>query len=72
MLLIYVIYRWFMISIRRIVRYARLVGPESVIAGTDCGFKILVRTNPAIAPEVVWPKLQAMAEGTRLASQEFW
>ena len=55
---------------QRIVRYARLVGRENVIAGSDCGFGTFVRTNPQIAPELVWPKLQAMAEGARLASQE--
>lgn len=57
---------------QRIVRYARLVGRENVIVGSDCGFGTFVRTNPTISPEIVWPKLQAMAEGARLASQELW
>lgn len=57
---------------QRIVRYANLVGKENVIAGSDCGFGTFVRTNPQISPEIVWPKLQAMAEGARLATQELW
>ncbi len=57
---------------QRIVRYARLVGRENVIAGSDCGFGTFVRTNPTVAPELVWPKLQAMAEGARLATKELW
>lgn len=57
---------------QRIVRYARVVGRENVIAGSDCGFGTFARTNPVIEPEIVWPKLQAMAEGARLASQELW
>jgi 5-methyltetrahydropteroyltriglutamate--homocysteine methyltransferase len=47
----------------RIQRYARLVGRENVIAGTDCGFG--ERTHAQIA----WAKLRALAEGARLASR---
>ena len=57
---------------QRIVRYARLVGRENVIAGSDCGFGTFARLNPVIEPEIVWPKLEAMAEGARLASSELW
>ena len=57
---------------QRIARFARLVGKENIIAGSDCGFGTSVRTNPVIEPEIVWPKLQAMAEGARLASRELW
>jgi 5-methyltetrahydropteroyltriglutamate--homocysteine methyltransferase len=56
----------------RIVRYARLVGRENVIAGSDCGFSTFVRSTPIIHPTVVWAKLQAMAEGARLASEQLW
>ena len=55
----------------RIARYARLVGRESVIAGTDCGFGTWVG-QAAVDPDIVWAKLGAMAEGARLASREFW
>ena len=57
---------------QRIIRYARLVGRENVIAGSDCGFGTSARTNPVIQPEIVWPKLRAMAEGAQLASRELW
>lgn len=55
----------------RIVRFARLVGRENVIAGTDCGFAqadILRRVPPA----VMWAKFEALVAGARLATQELW
>jgi 5-methyltetrahydropteroyltriglutamate--homocysteine methyltransferase len=56
---------------QRIVRYARLVGRESVIAGSDCGYGTWVG-QAAVDPDVVWAKLKSMAEGARIASREFW
>jgi 5-methyltetrahydropteroyltriglutamate--homocysteine methyltransferase len=56
---------------QRISRYARLVGRENVIAGSDCGYGTWVG-QAAVDPGVVWAKLAAMAEGARLASKEFW
>jgi 5-methyltetrahydropteroyltriglutamate--homocysteine methyltransferase len=57
---------------QRIIRYARTLGKERVIAGSDCGFA----TNPGGVPEIhetiVWAKFQALTEGARLASQELW
>jgi 5-methyltetrahydropteroyltriglutamate--homocysteine methyltransferase len=47
----------------RIQRFARLVGPERVIASTDCGFG--GRTHPQIA----WAKLQALCEGAASAGR---
>ncbi len=47
----------------RIQRYAKLVGKENVIAGTDCGFG--ERTHPQIA----WAKLRALSEGAALATR---
>jgi 5-methyltetrahydropteroyltriglutamate--homocysteine methyltransferase len=55
----------------RIVRFAGLVGREHVIAGTDCGFAQL-ETHRRVHPQVMWAKLQALAEGARIASQELW
>jgi 5-methyltetrahydropteroyltriglutamate--homocysteine methyltransferase len=55
----------------RIGRYARLVGRENVIAGTDCGFGTWVG-QAAVDPEIVWAKLASLAAGARLASREFW
>jgi 5-methyltetrahydropteroyltriglutamate--homocysteine methyltransferase len=56
---------------QRIGRYARLVGPDNVIAGTDCGFGTWVGQS-AVDPDIVWAKLAALAEGARLASREFF
>jgi len=50
----------------RIVRYAQVVGRQNVIAGSDCGF------GGRIHPQIAWAKLQALAEGARLASKELW
>ena len=56
---------------QRIGRYARLVGRENVIAGTDCGYGTWVG-QAAVDPGVVWAKMAAMAEGARIASRQFW
>ncbi len=56
----------------RITRYAKLVGRENVIAGTDCGFSSQATYNPEVHPTVVWAKFQAMAEGARLATEQLW
>ena len=50
----------------RIIRYANLVGRENVIAGTDCGMGFRVH------PQIAWAKLNALAEGARMASQQLW
>lgn len=56
---------------QRIGRYAKLVGRENVIAGSDCGYGTWVG-QAAVDPQVVWAKMAAMAEGARIASREFW
>jgi 5-methyltetrahydropteroyltriglutamate--homocysteine methyltransferase len=55
----------------RIARYAKLVGRENVIAGTDCGFGTWVGQS-AVDADIVWAKLATLATGARLASREFW
>ena len=55
----------------RITTYARLVGRENVIAGTDCGFSQGAFT-PRVHPSIMWAKLQALAEGAALASKQLW
>ena len=55
---------------QRIVRWARLVGRENMLAGTDCGFA--TNASGARAPSIVWSKLSSLVEGARLASQELW
>ena len=55
----------------RIVRIARLVGRENVMAGTDCGFAqgpLYRRVHPSI----MWAKFDALVKGARLASDELW
>ena len=55
----------------RIVKYARLVGRENVIAGTDCGFGTWVGQS-AVDADIVWAKLGTLAEGARHASRELY
>jgi 5-methyltetrahydropteroyltriglutamate--homocysteine methyltransferase len=55
----------------RIVRFARLVGRENVLAGTDCGFA-QGPFHRRVHPSIMWAKLEALAEGARLASRELW
>ena len=55
----------------RIVRFARLVGRENVIAGTDCGFAQAQFIQRA-SPSVMWAKFEALVEGARIASSELW
>jgi 5-methyltetrahydropteroyltriglutamate--homocysteine methyltransferase len=56
---------------QRIARYARLVGRENVIAGSDCGYGTWVG-QAAVDPGIVWAKLASLATGAHLASREFW
>src|SRR5262247_697346 len=55
----------------RIERFARVVGRENVIAGTDCGFATFAGSME-IHPTIVWAKLAALAEGARIASRRLW
>ena len=55
----------------RIVRLAKYVGRENVIAGTDCGFA-QGPFHRRVHPSIMWAKLEALAEGARLASKELW
>jgi 5-methyltetrahydropteroyltriglutamate--homocysteine methyltransferase len=55
----------------RIVRLARLVDRENIIAGTDCGFA----QSPMyrrVHPTIMWAKLEALAAGAKLATKELW
>jgi len=56
----------------RLVRFAKLVGRENVIAGTDCGFSSQATYHPEVHPTVVWAKFRAMAVGARLATEQLW
>lgn len=58
----------------RIVRLARVVGRERVIAGADCGFAstLVPGQRPEVEPEIVWAKFASLTQGARLASQALW
>ena len=55
----------------RLMRFAGVVGRENVIASTDCGFS-QEQFNRRVHPSIMWAKLEAMAEGARIASDELW
>ena len=55
----------------RLRRFAGIVGRERVMAGSDCGFSTFAGFGP-VDPDVVYMKLQAMAEGAALASKALW
>src|SRR5437763_2998706 len=52
----------------RLTRFASCVGRENLIAGTDCGFA-QEGINRRVQPSIMWAKLEAMAEGARIASR---
>jgi 5-methyltetrahydropteroyltriglutamate--homocysteine methyltransferase len=49
---------------QRIRRFTKIVGPENVIASTDCGLGLRCH------PQVAWAKLNALAQGATLASRQ--
>jgi 5-methyltetrahydropteroyltriglutamate--homocysteine methyltransferase len=58
----------------RIVRLAKVVGRDRVIAGTDCGFAstLVPGQRPEVEPEIVWAKLKSLAQGAEIASRALW
>ena len=56
----------------RLVRFAKLVGRENVIAGADCGFSSQATYQTEVHPTVVWAKFEAMREGAELATKQLW
>ncbi|HJY76401.1 MAG TPA: cobalamin-independent methionine synthase II family protein [Burkholderiales bacterium] len=56
---------------QRIVRLAKLVGRDRVVASTDCGFA-QGPFHRRVHPTIMWAKLEALAEGARLASKELF
>jgi 5-methyltetrahydropteroyltriglutamate--homocysteine methyltransferase len=48
----------------RILRFARIVGPENVVASTDCGL------GGRVHPQIAWAKLEALAAGAALAAAQ--
>jgi 5-methyltetrahydropteroyltriglutamate--homocysteine methyltransferase len=56
----------------RIVRFAKLVGRENVIAGADCGFSSQALYKTEVHRTVVWEKFKAMRQGADLATKQLW
>ena len=54
----------------RLVRMARILGPDNIIAGVDCGFGVNGTAAPKVDPDVAWAKLQALVDGARIAGGE--
>jgi 5-methyltetrahydropteroyltriglutamate--homocysteine methyltransferase len=55
----------------RIIRFAKVVGRERVIASTDCGFGTAAG-HGKIEPGVAFLKLGALVEGAALATRQLW
>ena len=51
----------------RLCQFARLVGRENVMGGTDCGMGF-----GRVHHEVGWAKLAALNQGAELATRELW
>lgn len=56
---------------QRIERFTNIVGRERVIAGTDCGFGTFAGFGK-VHPDIAYAKLEALAEGARIASRRLW
>jgi 5-methyltetrahydropteroyltriglutamate--homocysteine methyltransferase len=56
---------------QRITRLAGLVGRENIVGSTDCGFAQNAFFS-RVHPSIVWAKLDALAQGARLATRELW
>ncbi len=52
---------------QRLLRYAKLVGRDNLMAGTDCGLGPRVKQA-----KIAWAKLEALADGARRATKELW
>ncbi len=56
----------------RIIRFARLVGRENVLAGADCGFSSQALYRTEVHHTVVWEKFKALRQGADLATEQLW
>jgi 5-methyltetrahydropteroyltriglutamate--homocysteine methyltransferase len=56
----------------RLLRFAKLVGRDNVMAGADCGFSSQALYRTEVHDTVVWEKFKAMREGADIASKELW
>ena len=56
----------------RILRYAKLVGRENVIAGADCGFSSQALYRTEVHPTIIWEKFKALRQGADIATKQLW
>jgi 5-methyltetrahydropteroyltriglutamate--homocysteine methyltransferase len=56
----------------RIMRYAKLVGRQNVMAGADCGFSSQALYKTEVHHTVVWEKFKALRQGADLATKRLW
>jgi len=56
----------------RLLRFAKLVGRENVMAGADCGFSSQALYKTEVHPTVVWEKFKAMRQGADIATKTLW
>jgi 5-methyltetrahydropteroyltriglutamate--homocysteine methyltransferase len=56
----------------RLIRFAKLVGRENVMAGADCGFSSQALYKTEVHSTVVWEKFKAMREGADIATRRLW
>jgi len=56
---------------QRIGRYAKVVGRENIIAGSDCGFATFAGSKE-VHPSIVWAKLKSLVDGAEIASKQLW
>ncbi len=50
----------------RILTYAKIMGRENVIAGTDCGY------GNRVYPDIAWAKMISVVDWAQLATQQLW
>jgi 5-methyltetrahydropteroyltriglutamate--homocysteine methyltransferase len=55
----------------RLERFAKTIGKERIMAGSDCGFGTFAGFG-AVHPSITYKKLGAMVEGARIASERLW
>jgi len=56
----------------RILRFARLIGRDNVMAGADCGFSSQALYRTEVHHTVVWEKFKAMRQGAEIATKKLW
>ena len=56
----------------RIMRFAKLVGRDNVIAAADCGFSSQALYRTEVHDTVVWEKFKALRQGADIATKTLW